>query len=321
MLTAADLRQRRAALTVIGLLALLAAPATLTLYQVREPARQLLESPNPTPYGYTWSLLLFLAPALVLGTWFARQRSRSCQKRGFARTLVALVPIGFGLDFLLASWLFCFPNEAATLGLKVPILGGSAPLEEFIFYASGFLVVLLTYIWADEYWMAAYNVPDYGGPAQNLDRVVSFHLPSLVSGAGLIAAALLYKRVFQPGTGFPWYFSYLVIGAIIPSTGLFRSVRSFVNWRAFSLVLALVLWVSLLWEVTLAVPYGWWQYQPDLMLGIKVRVWSELPIEAVLVWVAVTYVTVIVFEAMKVWVASGMSGREAMTGRRSAAPA
>ena len=47
------------------------------------------------------------------------------------------------------------------------------------------------------------------------------------------------------------------------------------------------------WEATLAVPYGWWGYHPRAMIGLDIGAWSNLPVEAVCVWLAVTYTTVI----------------------------
>jgi hypothetical protein len=40
------------------------------------------------------------------------------------------------------------------------------------------------------------------------------------------------------------------------------------------------------------------------MMGVFVGAWSDLPLEAVLVWLAVTFTTVIIFEAVKIWLAS-----------------
>ena len=42
--------------------------------------------------------------------------------------------------------------------------------------------------------------------------------------------------------------------------------------------------VSMLWEATLALPYGWWNYQRETMTGIFIGAWSGLPIEAIIVW-------------------------------------
>ena len=51
--------------------AMLIIPAFLALLSVRIPA--ILEvSPDASPHGYTWSLLLFLVPILVISMWFLR---------------------------------------------------------------------------------------------------------------------------------------------------------------------------------------------------------------------------------------------------------
>jgi hypothetical protein len=60
------------------------------------------------------------------------------------------------------------------VGLRVPAGGGPLPLEEFVFYLSGFGVVLLTYVWADEYWMVAYNIPDDAVATAGMPRLVQF---------------------------------------------------------------------------------------------------------------------------------------------------
>ena len=32
----------------------------------------------------------------------------------------------------------------------------------------------------------------------------------------------------------------------------------------------MVLLISLLWEVTLALPYGWWNFQDEQMIGLRI---------------------------------------------------
>jgi hypothetical protein len=96
----------------------------------------------------------------------------------------------------------------------------------------------------------------------------------------------------------------------------FSVAKRFINWRALSLTLFFMLLVSLLWEATLAVPYQWWNFQHRQMMGLFVSAWSELPIEEICVWIAVTYATAIVFEVVKVWLASERPIREAMLGQK-----
>jgi hypothetical protein len=142
-----------------------------------------------------------------------------------------------------------------------------------------------------------------------------FHPASLVAGLVLVAAAIVYKKFFAANpVGFPSYFCFLVATGLVPATGFLETARPFINWRAFSLTLFLIVLVSLLWEATVAVPYGWWGYQPQQMIGLFIGAWSELPIEAVCVWVAVTYATTIIFEIIKLWLASGKTAKAAFLG-------
>ena len=87
---------------------------------------------------------------------------------------------------------------------------------------AGFMLVLLSYIWCDEYWMAAYNVRDYAATAENIPRIVRFHFASVALGIVLIAAAIVYRKFLSGAPeGFPWYFVYLVCASLIPSAGFF----------------------------------------------------------------------------------------------------
>jgi hypothetical protein len=292
---------KQSAWLVAAMLAMIAVPVGLTLHAVRVPATITLSSANPTPHGYSWSLLLFIVPIAVIGGWFVPAEQVHIAKRAFLKTLLILVPIGFGLDFFFANRFFTYSNAGATLGIGAPAVGGAIPIEEYVFYFTGFLAVLLIYVWMDEYWMAAYSVPDYRGEAILVRRLFGFHLSSLLVGVALVVAAILYKKLLSPSPeGFPGYFTVLVVGSTVPSVGFFKTARPFINWRAFSLTLFMILLISLFWEGTLAVPYGWWGYQPQQMLGLFIGAWAGLPIEAVLVWISVSYATTIIYEVLKI---------------------
>jgi hypothetical protein len=116
--------------------------------------------------------------------------------------------------------------------------------------------------------------------------------------------------------GFPGYFTFLAVGALGPSAMLLPTARPVVNWRAFSLTFFIILLTSALWEATLAVPYGWWGYQRQQMMGLRVTAWAGLPIEAVTVWMVVTFTTVVVYEIAKRWKASGRAARHAFLGAK-----
>jgi hypothetical protein len=133
----------------------------------------------------------------------------------------------------------------------------------------------------------------------------------------LIGAAWVYKKHFaapEDQDGFPSYFTFLVLGALLPAVSFFPVARRFINWRALSLTLFFMVLVSLVWEATLAVPYNWWNFQPRQMMGLFIGAWARLPIEEICVWIAVTYATVIVFEVIKVVIASERSVHETLVG-------
>lgn len=287
----------------------------LTLLRVKVGVTPPPSVDDPTPLGYTWSLALFLLPLAYLVAWLLLHPEYRIQKRAVLTTLAILVPLGFVLDLLYAHTFFTFPNTGAVSGLEIPGRGGGIPVEEFVFYVSGFVFVLLLYIWADEAWMERYNLPLDDAAFRQAPPVLRFHLGSVVTALVLLAAAVLYKKLLADDPeGFPWYWTYLLAAAFVPSAGFFRTVRRFVNWRAFSFTFVLVLLISLTWEASLASPYGWWGYQPEAMTGLFITAWNHLPVEAVFVWLAVTYTTVIVYEVITLWQASGKTARRVLLG-------
>jgi hypothetical protein len=292
---------------VIAMLAMIMVPAAITLHTVASPVTLVPTNQNPTPHGYTWSLLLFIIPSACIAGWFLPGEGLHIPQRAFRWTLIILVPLGFGLDFFFARWFFCYPNHGATLGIPAPALGHAVPVEEYVFYFTGFLTVLLLYVWLGEFWVAAYNVTDYPAEARKTLRLLQFHPTSLIIAVVMIGAAWFYKKHFALAAdreGFPGYFTVLVIGGLLPSITFYPVARRFINWRALSLTLFLMLLVSMLWEATLAVPYNWWNFQHREMIGLFIGAWAGLPIEEIFVWTAVTYATVIVFEVVKVAIAS-----------------
>lgn len=310
--------------SVLAMLAMVSAPVAITLSTVKTsaylPLARLLPQ-NPSPYGYTVSLLIFIVPVVLIAFWFLPNDRIHISKRSFWITIIALFVFGAGLDFFFAHRFFYFPNPNAVVGIPAPALGSPVPIEEYIFYLTGFLTILLLYLWLDGSWLHAYSVPENDARRISLDRLLRFHPDSLILAVVLIAAAVAYKRFSPAATpGFPGYFTFLVICSLSPSVALFPSVNAMINWRALSLTLFLIVLTSVLWEATLALPYGWWSYQPTAMVGIYIRAWHDLPIEAVLVWLGITYATVIIYEAVRAWQASGKSARHAFLGSKAAGP-
>ena len=310
---------RVSAMIVVAMLAMITVPAMLTLHTVHLSALApaVATAPQASPHGYTVSLLLFIVPILVIALWFLPQEQIKISKKSFLWTIGLLFPAGAMLDFFFARYFFVFPNPAATLGIKAPALGAPVPIEEYAFYLTGFLCVLLLYIWLDEYWLAAYNIEGASAQRQQFRRLLKLHPESMVLAVVLVAGAILFKKFFSSSPeGFPGYFIFLALAALVPSAALLPSARPVINWRAFSLAAFFVLLVSLMWEVTLAIPYGWWNFRAEQMLGVRITAWGGLPIEEVCLWMAVTYATVIVYETVKCWQASARSMRHAFFGER-----
>ena len=166
----------------IGILGMIAIPAALTLHTARVAPAVNQATPNLTPYGYTISLLLFVIPIGVISAWFLPQEAVHISRRSFWRTIALLFPLGVILDFFFARFFFTFPNPNATLRIQAPALGGGVPVEEYLFYFTGFVAVLLLYIWLDEYWLAAYSVPVDAAERTSFDRLLRFHPQSLFLG-------------------------------------------------------------------------------------------------------------------------------------------
>jgi hypothetical protein len=110
------MRERRAFYVVFAIAAALVIPAAIALRTVIHPVILQATSDNPTPLGYTRSLLLFIIPIAALGWWFACRPDLQFPRKAFWRTIAVLTPVGFLLDLLFGNAFFIFPNKAATLG-------------------------------------------------------------------------------------------------------------------------------------------------------------------------------------------------------------
>src|SRR5947199_2317966 len=109
------MQERRTFLVVFAITAALIIPAALTLRTVVHPVVLQATSDNPTPLGYTLSLLLFIIPIGALGWWFARRPDLQFPRKAFWRTIAVLTPVGFLLDLLFGNAFFVFPSKSSTL--------------------------------------------------------------------------------------------------------------------------------------------------------------------------------------------------------------
>ena len=69
---------------VIAILGMVALPAALTLHTVHVSTAVDASVANPSPYGYTVSLLLFIVPILAIGLWLAPKDGVKISKKSFA---------------------------------------------------------------------------------------------------------------------------------------------------------------------------------------------------------------------------------------------
>lgn len=271
---------------------------------------------NHSPYGYTISLGLFLVPVTSLTVWFVRKKTAlECQWQAFWIATAMVATTWSLLDIFFGNAFFTFPNHGATLQIFAPgyTFGRgwtySIPIEEFVFYISGSAAILLGYIWAAESWLAKYTKTpaEFDDYVQTLPKLVTIRPRYLVRGAILFAIVLAWKKFgwHEHTAGFPSYFLFELLMVIVPAATLSDAVRPVVNQPAFVYkTLALVL-TSLLWEATLALPYGWWGFHHENMMGILIRPWFNLPVEEVILWPSAAWLNLTLYESLRIYLRSG----------------
>jgi hypothetical protein len=280
--------------------------------------------------SYFSSLVLWLIPiVLILPRFFlVSEPPPRRRRRAVGLTALYVLVLGSVLDLGLGKWVLDFdcrrpdPYVGRLLGI---------PYEEFFFYYLGGLAIALIYFWADEYWLFEYNVRRRRPLIPQPGKILAISWPVALMGITLIVGGIVAKQlVGATGGWIPVYYTFLVAVAFVPAMILYRAVKDLVNWQALSLTCVYVLLTSLLWEVTLGIPGYWWRYQPAGMIGKSILAWSYgtavdcngmvhaavFPIEALLVWVAVTFSIVLFYEAAKAYLYD-----ERPSGRRLLGPA
>jgi hypothetical protein len=295
-------------------------------------SQQFVTIQNASPWGYTFSLAMFWIPCFAFGAWTLCVIKDRAQKWAFWATTIPLIVLGSLLDLLFGRYFFIFPSKHSVAAhyfhdrlkfgdwdlsnwFTIPAYKAAAntnwftgifnlenwerylPVEEFLFYALGFLTLLLIYIWADAVVFPRHKV-DARQHAWRAFRGFkqSAFIQLIIAALLFTTAFVLQKKINPTPNAFPGYFLFLLLGALIPSLILFHVSFHFVNWRALTIAWLFLLTISQFWEGTLAIPYQWWGYQPQQMIGLRVRAQCDLPIEAVLVWSLASWTTVIIYE-------------------------
>lgn len=286
---------------VLGIIGILALMFLITILTIKTPM-PILQNPE-SPYGYTLSNLHWILPTLSIFGLMAFLRQGPGNREAFLWTITVMPTIGFVLDIVFADRFFTFRNSGAVHGWSVSgfsfeTLSFSAPIpiEEFVFYVSGHLYTLTAYVFAKDVWLSKYN-SEMNRPASTGPYPI---VAVACAGLGLIALGFGLKAAFGiPGSSpIPEYYLFIVVFGSMPFIALLPIVKRAVNWQALSWALLSVLLISVIWEVTLAVPYSWWGYRKEVMVGVFIKPWFDLPLEAVAVWLTVTFATVAVYEAI-----------------------
>jgi hypothetical protein len=258
-----------------------------------------MELSMPLP-EYTISLLLWVVPIVCIFIFFIRKRLLSPEKIYALGITVALLAFaGIALDLLFAHLFFLFPDPTKVCGVTIREI----PIEEFVFYITGFWFIIFLYVFGDEWFLKKYNQPDarYARYRSRLKRLIFVHYRNIGYAVIILLLGLVMKRLLNPrGEFVPGYFFFLTIAAYTPAVVFYRVTRAFVNWRAFLFSMIITVLISIIWEVTLALPRGYWNYQHGAMLGIFIGVWNDLPLEAVTVWIFCTLV-IFVYEFIKIY--------------------
>jgi hypothetical protein len=171
------------------------------------------------------------------------------------------------------------------------------PIEEAVFYYSTVAAELLLYVWLSAAFLSRYS-PNLTGA--DLEPRPWLCWRAALPGVGLIIAAVLYTELIRPVPAtFPGYFIFIMMVALIPPSLLHRATRHAINWQAVAFCTLACALVDIVWEATLAGPYGWWAYRQDMMIGLRITAWHDLPIEAPILWLLSPFCVVTVYTAVQ----------------------
>ena len=294
-------------------------------------------------FGYTYSLVLLFLPLAFLVRWYFESRD-VLDLRALMRQIVWIVVFSafswIVLDILFANLLFSFPDKNAHVhATLVPgyLWSGSCstisslwnfpgcyfprsiPLEEILFYLGGAALLTLMYMWASEDFYSEYTLPrpEYTRQAKAVGPLVYWNKWFLVAAITLAVLGVLIKKFgwWHPyHAGLPYYLFAELLIVFLPLAALYTRVRTFTNPRAFIFVMLVHVLVSVIWETTLALPFGWWNYRPYAMMGIFIEAWSRLAIEATGLWLSVGWASMFTYEATKIKVVTGKTWRAVLFG-------
>lgn len=255
------------------------------------------------------------------------------------------------LDVFFAKLFFLFPVDSAhfppiiwgyTWGetgcttlwtlLRLSCYKPNLPLEELLFYLGSAFVLKLMYMWITEDFFSKYAPARSVYEQYGIEPLWKWNWSYAGLGVALFGAAVLVKKALLPWLfnstwygryfpvdwssveGWPFYFMAELIILFVPVSGFFDQVRRFTNPRGFLFLTVFTVLISLAWEATLAIPYGWWGYQQASTIGIFVRPWSNIPIEGPWLWISTGTSVMVVYEVAKIKALSRRTWPQALCG-------
>lgn len=244
-------------------------------------------------HAYTWSLLAFLLPLGFMIRCLRRHAPHAWSEvvaHGPA-TLAVLVPMGLALNLMLADVLFVYPEARSNLGVQIGVLAGSAgraiPIEEYFFYVLGFSFILIGYVF-----FARRRHPGHTRAPRSARSVAALVVVPLL----LTFGAAAWLRPDDAGRA-PVYLHYLVVLPLALTLLFAARGGRFLDRAGLARITAFTVALSIVMEALLAIPRGWWGYNPAMMCGVDVA--PGLPLEAVLVWLLAAVATPTVFETFR----------------------
>ena len=208
---------------------------------------------------YTLSLSFFLAPnILITYCLFKRKLLSIDQKKSFFLNVFFLSMVGVVLDLAFAHLFFSFPNESMVIGINI----FKIPIEEFIFYFSGFYFILGSYIVFNH--MAFKNksyVGNYIRHSKYIERKTDLvneivNLSIVFYIVCVSFAVIICFHFFNKEGSFPGYATFLAIFAYFPYVIFGKKSFRHLNIESFILTLFTITALSYFWEVELALPRG-----------------------------------------------------------------
>jgi hypothetical protein len=238
--------------------------------------------------GYTVTLGFWVIPTLIIGIFLWKKKLlHPVQKKALAINISVVTMLGLVMELLWAQYFFLFPNPDMVLGLYI----NNIPIEELLFYPTGFWFVCFMYVFCDEYWLHRYNNDD----SQHMKVAADNGLPiypkptvlQLAIVLAIVGFEIWFKHTYNPiGGSVPGFMVFLTMFSMLPLVIFWKVTSPYVNTRAFVVTVLVTVLISIIWEVTLALPGGYWRYNDHFMMGIFIEPWNHLPIEASMVWLS-----------------------------------